>query len=109
MVADDISVIYACLCHNLVVLRVDAVVPAHDVAQAYSEGVVSVHTLHELGHIIGLCRQVGQLAPFADLRVGDDDEVVVGVVLGVLCDDEVIFLYFIFDFLVEECFAVQCR
>ena len=102
MVSDHISVLESWLRHDLVVFRIDAVVPSYDVAQADAESVVTVHPLDEFCHVVRLFGKVGQLASFADLRVCYDDYVMVCVILGVLLHHEIIFLDVLFDFLVEK-------
>ena len=109
MVSYYISVVEARLCHDAVVFRIDGVVPSHDVAEADAECVVSVHSLHELRHVVSLLCQVCKFASLADLRVCDHDDIVVGVILGVLLNYKLILLYVFFDLLVEKGLAAERR
>ena len=109
MVSDHISVVYSSLGHDPVVLRIDAVVPAYDVAETDSEGVVPVHAANELGHVLRLIRHVCKLAPLADLRVCNHDDVVVGGVLDVLLNDEVVLPDLVLDLLIEKRLSSKSR
>ena len=102
VVADDISVVETRLCHNFIILRVNAMIPSHDIAQTDTECVVSVHFLYEPSHIFCLFLKIGKFASFADLRVGDYDYVVICVILGVFLHDEVIPFYIFLQFLVKK-------
>ena len=108
MVSDHISVVDAGSGHDFVVFRVDGMIPSDYVAEADSECVVSVHSLDEFSDVVRMLLEVRKLVPFADLRVSDDDDVVVCIVLRVLLDNEIIFLYLRIDLLVEQCLTFQC-
>ena len=84
------SEFHARMRHDIVVLRVKSVVPAHDVAEAESEYILALDSLHVFSHVLGMLEEFRELVGVADLRVGDDDEVVAGVVVLLLFHDEVI-------------------
>ena len=109
MVADDISVFEAAVAHDLVVLRIDAVVPSYDVSEAQSERIVSVRFLYERGDVIRMFLKFREFATLADLRVGDDDEIVAGVVLFISFDEEIVFSDIIRYLLIEKGLSLQCR
>ena len=105
MVADYISVVDSRSGHYFIVFGINAVIPSHYVTQTKAECVISVHLLYIFSHVVGLFRKVSQFAPFADLRVCYDDDIVICVILVILLQDEVIFLDIFTHFLVEEVFS----
>ena len=77
-------------------------IPSYYVTQTKTEGVISVHTLYKFSHIVGLLSKVCQFAPFADLRVCYDNDIVICIILVILLQDEVIFPDVLLNFLIEE-------
>ncbi len=93
VVADDLPEIHAGRVHNLVVLRIELVVPAHNVAKTKPEGVVPGDLFRTLADIFSIFPQPGELFGIAYLRVRNHNQVVPRVVLRVAFQREVIDLF----------------
>ena len=84
-------------------------VPSDNIAEAYAEGIVPVHSLYELSHVVRLLRKLRKLASLADLRVGNDYQIVPAVILRILLNYEIISFCLVIEFLVEEGPALERR
>ena len=65
-------------------------IPAYDVSEAESEGIVRIHFLDIFAHALGMLQKRREFICVTDLRVCNDDKVVVGVIKRILLYKEVV-------------------
>ena len=65
-------------------------IPANDISKAKAEDIITIKSLDKLANILCMYCKFRELVCFADLRVCDNDKVVICVILSLLLYNKII-------------------